>query len=115
MCLDQYLIAKLAERMWQESSTHAEAVALGCALRNRVQDGLLGWHQVAMEAAAEIQRALSDPRDPEFLKILWAAEDVFCGRQADTVAGAAWWTRQLRHGQVPAATVGMLRFYRTAN
>ncbi|HEX3682197.1 MAG TPA: hypothetical protein VHU83_06610 [Bryobacteraceae bacterium] len=115
MNIDQYLVGKLAERMWRESATHPEAIAIGCALRNRVQDGLLSWHQVAMESAGETHREVTDPRDPEFLKCLWAAEDVYCGRQADIVAGAAWWIRLLRHGQVPAATVGTLRFYRTAS
>ena len=60
MAIEHSLIAKLAERMWQESSTHAEAVAIGCALCNRVQDSLLGWHQIAVEAAREIHREVNE-------------------------------------------------------
>lgn len=115
MTIHQYMIAKLTEIMWHGSRTEPEAIAIGCALRNRVQDGLGSWHQIFAQESPEHRRELPDLRDPEFLRYLNTAEDIFCGRKADVTSGARFWRGTMIPGRIPKATVNALYLYTEPN
>lgn len=109
MTSEHYIIAKLAELMWSHD-TEREAIAVGCALRNRVGENL-GWWDLIRDKSNHGDRHINiDPRDPQFLTCLWKAEEIFYGRQADVTDGSNAW------GRLPYDTVthriGGLNFYR---
>jgi hypothetical protein len=84
---EQYLIAKLADIMSGTDRSLEASIAVGCALRNRVQQ-VGDWWAVMRDHPSETPE---DIRDPKFLKVLWKAEEIFYNRQADNTEGANAW------------------------
>ena len=84
--IERCLIANITERVWSQSTPHAEAVAIGCAFRNRCNTACLAG--IAMEPVGDFG-ARRRPKRPAVSALLCAAKDVFCSSQADAAAGPA--------------------------
>ena len=112
MTSEHYIIAKLAELMWSYDNEQ-EAIAVGCALRNRVGENLGWWDLIRDKNNRGDQYINIDPRDPQFLIFLWKAEEIFYGRLADVTDGSNAWARYiyLPHDTV-THHIGGLNFYR---
>lgn len=88
MTIEHYLIGRLAEAMFDGGKEQRERVGVGCVIRNRVLAGS-DWYSEITKCNNLLP---GSDRDPAFLKCLWAAEEVFYGRQYDETGGALCWS-----------------------
>lgn len=99
---EQYLIAKLADVMFDYGESRTERKALGCLYRNRAIE--LGWTHTLIDSSS-----FNNPFDPDFTQCLWDAEDVFYNKAPDITNGANSWQSTPITG---ATKVGDIYFYK---
>jgi hypothetical protein len=102
MTTDDFIKSIIALALWREDRGGGldGMIAVGCCLANRVKDWKQSWQQVlegknqlsSMTVKGDPETIVyPDTRDPLFIKLLAAINDIYGGRQKDLTNGSHWY------------------------